>query len=324
MAGPVLVIGGAGYIGSHIVRHLLAADRGVLVVDDLSTGSPDGVAGSRLYTCDLFSPKMLLKIIAEHGVETVVHAATSHHEPQRSPITVGRSEGAPPLAAIFDDIVRAGVSKLVFTSTCAVYEPSRVGRTVDEKFTTVPLSQYGADKLAVERHLLSLSYDAGLKCVSLRCFNVAGVHRGDGFLGSAGDPSRLINMACEVATGRRTLVPVFVSDCPTTDGTWVRDYVHVDDVARAHVNAVSYLDDGGPSIVLNCGSGHGHSVLEVLGAVEGEAVVPIPKSLLPRRWGKVPFMVADIRLIQETLGWAPRRDSLVSIIRDSLAYGRTI
>lgn len=322
MTGSVLVIGGAGYIGSHIVRHLLAEERRVLVVDDLSTGSPDAVAGSVLYTQDFFSPFALSRIIAEHGVDTVVHVAAPPRDHERSVLSLGGADGAQDLATMFGGIVRSGASKVVFTSSCAVYGLTAAGRTVNERFTTLPLSRYAAGKLAAERHLLSLSRASGLQCVVLRCFNVAGVHHGNGFCGTTGDRSRLINMACEVSVGKRTHVPILGLDFPTTDGSFVRDYVHVDDVATAHVNAVSYLEGGGRSIILNCGSGCGRSVLDVLRTVEDEAVLPIPTRVLPRRSGEIPFMVADIDAIGETLCWAPRSDSLVSIVRDSLAYER--
>lgn len=304
--------GGAGYIGSHVVRRLLAAERDVVVLDDLSTASHHGAVAPRFYVGDLFDPVLMGSIIAEHEIDTVIHAAASHH-----PIRPMSST-----AAAFAGFVKSGVSKLIFTSSCAVYGSSGAGHLVDETSATGPLSRYGAGKLAVEQHLLNLSRTMGLRVVVLRCFNVAGAYRDEGFAGSAGDPSRLINMACHVATGRSASVPVFGSDVPTLDGTGVRDYAHVDDVARAYVNAVLYLERGGRSVVLNCGTGDGHSVMQVVRAVEHASDMAIPVRLLPRRPHEVPSMVADIRKIRETLGWAPRFDSLASIVRSALACAR--
>lgn len=309
MTRPVLVVGGAGYIGTHVVRRLLAAGRDVVGLDDLSTKSHRRTTDHRLYVGDLFDTVLVGSIIAEHGIDTIIHAAASHHPINRMSST----------AAALAGFMRAGVSKVIFTSSCAVYGPSRAGHLVDETCAQNPVSAYGAQKLALEQLLLSLSGAAGFRCVVLRCFNVAGAYRGDGFSGSTGDPSRLINMASQVAAGRRMHVPVFGSDLPTRDGTCVRDYVHVDDVAKAYVNAVSYLDGGGRSVVLNCGSGRGHSVREVLRAVEIESGVSIPAYLLPRRAQDVPSMVASNARIRETLGWVPRKESLLSSVRSALA-----
>ncbi|WP_313345100.1 NAD-dependent epimerase/dehydratase family protein [Stenotrophomonas sp.] len=321
---PVLVIGGAGYIGSHVVRLLFAAGRDVVVVDDLSTGSANCVAGSWFYAGDLFAPAMLTQIVAEHCIDTIIYAAATQHELPCPTTAHARLCVESPLAAVFNTVVRSGVSKVVFTSTCAVYGPSRDGCIVDETCPTVPLSPYGVDKLAVEQHLLNLSREVGLRCVVLRCFNVAGAYRGEGFSGTSGNPARLVNVACQVAAGRRANVPVFGWDFPTKDGTSIRDYADVDDVARAHVNAVDYLNGGGSSIVLNCGSGQGHSLIDVVRAVEIEARAAVPLCLLDRRLQEVPFMVANIAKIRETLGWVPRTDSLLSVVRSALACEREI
>lgn len=309
MRRPVLVAGGAGYIGSHIVRRFLDADRSVVALDDLSKIVHRRPTAARFYQADIFDRALVESIIAKHGIDTIIHAATSHH-PMRRLTSV---------ATAFAGYAGSGVSKLIFTSSCAVYGASRAGQPVDETSTTAPISGYGSEKLALERMFLDLSKTTGLRCVVLRCFNVAGAYRAVGFSGSPGDPIRLINMACQVATGRRNHVPVYGSDLPTDDGTCVRDYVHVDDVAAAYVSAASYLGEGGDSVVLNCGSGRGHSIGEILRAVEIETGVAIPVELLPRRSQDVPFMVAGIDGIRETLGWAPRKSSLLAILRSTLA-----
>lgn len=311
MTRPVLVAGGAGYIGSHVVRRLLAAGRDVVVLDDLSTASHRGAGGPQFYVGDLFDPVLMGSILAEHSIETIIHTAASHHPIQRLSST----------AAAFADLVKSGVSKLIFTSSCAVYGPARSGHLVDETCAAAPLNAYGAEKLALEQILLSLSRTTEFRCVALRCFNVAGAYHDDGFCGSPGDSSRLINMACQVAARRRMHVPVMGSDFPTRDGTCIRDYVHVDDVAAAHVNAVSYLDGGGHSVVLNCGSGRGYSVREVVRTVEVESGVVLPTRIMPHRSQDVPFMVASNRRIQETLGWVPRK-SLFAVVRSALASER--
>lgn len=312
MTRPVLVAGGAGYIGSHVVRRLLAAGRDVVVLDDLSTASHHVAPSPRFYMGDLFDLRLVDSIIAEHGVDTIIHAAANHYP-------IRRMASA---ATAFTSLVKSGVSKLIFTSSCAVYGPSGARCLVDETCATNPLSCYGEDKLALERVLLNLSETAQLRCVVLRCFNVAGALRRNAFSGSVGDSSRLVNIACRVATGRSGSVPVFGSNFPTVDGTGERDYVHVDDVAKAFVRAASYLERGGGSVVLNCGTGNGHSVLEVVRAVERESGVAVPISVLPHKPEEVPCMVADIRKIRETLGWAPRFDSLSLIVRSALACAR--
>ncbi|MFI8718740.1 NAD-dependent epimerase/dehydratase family protein [Stenotrophomonas sp. NPDC077464] len=312
MTGPVLVAGGAGYIGSHVAHRLLVAGRDVVVLDDLSTRTHRQTADPRHYVGDLFDTALVGSIIAEHGVDTIIHAAASHHPIQRMSST----------AAALACFVKAGVSKFVFTSSCAVYGSSRLGDSVDETCAPKPQSTYGLEKLALEQLLLSLSRTAGLRCVLMRCFNVAGAYRGGRFSGSAGDPTRLINMACQVAVGRRTYVPVYGSSFATRDGTCVRDYVHVDDVARAYVNAVSYLDAGGRSEVLNCGSGHGHSVREVLRVVGDESGVLVQARFFPSRLEDMPFMVSSNRRIRETLGWFPSEDTFLTIVSSALECER--
>lgn len=312
MTRAVLVAGGAGYIGSHVVRRLLVEGRDVVVLDDLSTTSHHRTTHHRLYVGDLFDPILVGRIIAAHGIDTIIDVAASHHPSQRISTTATALAG----------FLKAGASKVIFTSSCAVYGPSRAGQPVDETCAQSPVSAHGGEKLALEQLLLSLSGTDGFRCVVMRCFNVVGAYRDEGFFGSTGDPSRLINTAIQVAAGRKTHVPVFGSDLPTRDGTCVRDYVHVDDVARAFVNAVTYLDRGGRSVVLNCGSGLGHSVRDVLGAVEAESGVIVPARFLPRRPGDVPFMVSNIRKIRETLDWCPRQDSLLAAVRTALECER--
>lgn len=308
MGRPVLVAGGAGYIGSHVVRRLLSAHRDVVVLDNLSAGSKHENAAARFYAGDLLDSARVSSIVAEHGIDTIVDAASIHHSAPRTSS----------FAAALTDFVRSGVSKMIFTSSCAVYAPSQAGCLVDETYETNPPSRYGSEKLAFEQVLSSFSRSAGLRSVVLRCFNVAGAYHGSGFSGSPGDPSRLINLARDVAYGRSMYVPVLGSDFATMDGTCVRDYVHVDDVAGAYVDALSYLDEGGRTVVLNCGCGRGHSVREVIRAVEIESGVMIPVRLFPRRPHDVPFMVACNDRIRETLGWAPSNVSLSSIVRSAL------
>lgn len=318
----VLVIGGAGYIGSHIVRRLISSKRKVVVVDSLSGASVHCSPAVSIYAGDQFCPELLDRVISKHRVDTVIHVASSHPCFRSPSSDDGSANRSVPMASLIDGAVKLGVSKWVFTSTCAVYAPSSTGQLVAESNLAAPLSMYGEDKLAVEDHLLGLSKRGQMRCVVLRCFNVAGAYCGDGFLGSGGDPSRLVNTLCQVATGRRDHVCVFGADFPTVDGTCVRDYVHVDDVALAHVEAVSYLDTGGASAVLNCGSGRGHSVLEVAKAVAHASGVAVSTRLLARRRNDVPSMVADNQRIRKTLGWAPRADALECIVRSALAVAR--
>ncbi len=319
----ILVTGGAGYIGSHVVLALLDAGLPVVVLDDLSTGStaaiPPGVPLVRGSTGDVALVRAAMR---RYRVEAVVHLAASLVVPDsvQDPTRYWRNNVANTLA-LAEACVAEGVSRLVFSSTAAVYGiPDRL--PVDETAPCRPINPYGASKYAAEQLLQDTAAAHGLAVVALRYFNVAGADPA----GRAGQrtigATHLIKVACEAALGQRSVVAVYGADYDTPDGTGVRDYIHVTDLARAHVEALRHLAKGGAGAVLNCGYGHGHSVRAVLRAVEQAAGVVLPVLMAPRRPGDPPAIVAAAGRIQALLAWRPAFDDLDRIVADALAWER--
>lgn len=317
----VLVTGGAGYVGSHAVLALLDSGVDAVVLDDLSTGMreavPPGVPFVRGSTGDA---AVLAETFRRHRIAAVMHFAASLVVPESvaRPLDYWRNNVANTLV-LAQACVDAGVPRLVFSSTAAVYgaPPSPL---VDEDTPCAPINPYGASKLAAERALADAAAAHGLSVVTLRYFNVAGADPA----GRAGQrrpgATHLIKVACEAALGHRPEVAVFGTDYPTPDGTGVRDYIHVTDLARAHVEALRHLMAGGGCLTLNCGYGRGHSVLEVLRAVERAAGRPVPARFAPRRAGDPPALVARADRAREALGWRPAFDDLDRIVASALAW----
>ncbi len=317
----VLVTGGAGYVGSHAVLALLDAGVEVAVLDDLSTGVreavPPGVPFVRGSTGDA---ALLREALRRHRPAAVLHFAASLVVPESvaKPLDYWRNNVANTLV-LAQACVEAGVRRLVFSSTAAVYGVP-ASPLVDEDTPCAPINPYGASKLAAERALADAGAAHGLSTVVLRYFNVAGADPA----GRAGQrrpgATHLVKVACEAALGHRREVSVFGADYPTPDGTGVRDYIHVTDLARAHVEALRHLMMGGGSLTLNCGYGRGHSVLEVLRAVERASGRPVPARFAPRRLGDPPALVARADRVREALGWRPAFDDLDRIVRSALAW----
>ena len=320
---PVLVTGGAGYIGAHVVLALRGAGYPVVVLDDLSTGSAEAVPdGAAFVAGDAGDSALVGGLLAERGVGAVVHLAASASVPEsvRDPLRYWRNNAAA-TANLLHACAAADVRRFVFSSTAAVYGIPRAV-PVDEDSPTVPINPYGASKLAAEWMLRDAAAAHGMRHVSLRYFNVAGADP-DGRAGQRGRRAEhLITVACDAALGLRGGVAVFGSDYDTKDGTGVRDYIHVADLAEAHVAALRHLEDGGAGGTFNCGYGHGYSVRETLAAVEREAGVALRVRDAPRRPGDPPALVADAARIRAALGWSPRRDDLGLIVRDALRWRR--
>ncbi|MBE7211335.1 MAG: UDP-glucose 4-epimerase GalE [Gluconacetobacter diazotrophicus] len=322
-ARGVLVTGGAGYIGSHAVLALLDAGLRPVILDDLSTGSaasvPPGVTLIRGSTGD---SRLVTNIARLHDIDSVLHFAASLVVPDsvREPIRYWRNNLGN-TAALLEGCVEAGISRIVFSSTAAVYglsdEPG-----VSEDTPTAPINPYGASKLATERLLADAAAAHDLRVVALRYFNVAGADP----LGRAGQRTRgathLIKVACEAATGQRPGMDVFGTDYDTPDGTCVRDFIHVSDLADAHVLALDYLRNGGRSDTMNCGYGSGSSVREVIAAVERASNRRITATAKPRRPGDPPSLVANGARIRDRLGWTPRHTDLDDIVSTSLRWER--
>ena len=317
----VLVTGGAGYIGSHMVRALVDAGESVVVVDNLSTGFsallPEGVP---LFIGDAGDENLVEGVIAQHDVESIIHFAGSVVVPEsmRDPLGYYRNNTMT-TQSLLNAAVKSGVSRFIFSSTAAVYgNPDEV--PVPETAPTRPLSPYGMSKLMTEIMLHDVADAHGMSYVVLRYFNVAGADP----LGRIGlstiGATHLLKVAVEAATGQRAKVDVFGRDYPTPDGSCIRDFIHVTDLAEAHRSALSYLRAGGSPVTLNCGYGRGYSVLETIEAVRRVSMRNFAVSIAPRRPGDIMTMVADTSRIRALLDWTPKYDDLETISAHALAW----
>jgi UDP-glucose 4-epimerase len=316
----ILVTGGAGYIGSHVVRQLVERGEHVVVLDNLSTGYRSAVLGAPLIVGDTGDRDAVTRVLNDHSVETVMHFAAHTIVPESvsNPLKYyGNNTCA--TRNLLECCDRAGVKHFVFSSTAAVYgiPPEGLAR---EDTPTAPINPYGVSKLMSEWMLRDLAAASTLRYVALRYFNVAGSDPGGRIGQTAPTATLLVKVACQQAAGVRPHVSIFGTDYPTADGTGVRDYIHVEDLAEAHLSALEYLRGGGGSTTLNCGYGHGYSVREVLEMVERVNGKPLQVVEGPRRAGDPPSLVAHASRIREVLGWAPRLDDLETIVRSQLAW----
>ncbi|HTW36942.1 MAG TPA: UDP-glucose 4-epimerase GalE [Steroidobacteraceae bacterium] len=318
--GALLVTGGAGYIGSHVLLQLAARGEQVIVVDNLSRGFRRAVLGAPLVVADVGDRQAMLEVLRAHGVDTVLHFAAHTIVPEsvREPLKYyGNNTCA--TRALLECCIASGVRHFVFSSTAAVYGTPATGYA-EETTPTAPINPYGTSKLMSEWMLRDAAAAGSLRYVALRYFNVAGSDP-HGRIGQATPQATLlIKVACEAAVGKRTHVSIFGTDYPTPDGTGVRDYIHIEDLARAHLDALDYLRHDGSSVVLNCGYGHGYSVREVLASVERVAGRRLTVREEPRRAGDPTVLVARAEQIRQTLGWKPALDDLDAIVRSSLAW----
>ena len=311
----VLVTGGAGYIGSHAVRALLDDGQSVVVLDDLSAGHAEAVPkGVVLVRLPIHDRGGVTAALGEHRIDAVMHFAAWLVVPDsvRDPLGYYQNNVVGSLA-LLSAMVDAGVKTLVFSSTCAVYgEPSEV--PIVETIEKRPINAYGETKLTIERALEHIERAHGLRWTALRYFNAAGAHP-DGTIGEDHAPEiHLIPRAIEAATGGAPL-QVFGQDYPTPDGTCLRDYIHVCDLADAHVLALRALAAGGPSGAYNAGTGHPHSVKQVIEAVSRVVGSPVQWTAAPRRPGDPAALYAASDRLQRDLGWRPRYADLETIVR---------
>ena len=322
--GSILVTGGAGYIGSHVVQQLAAAGESVVVLDNLVKGFRQAVTAGSLVVGDVGDHALVSRLLGEHRVETVMHFAAHTIVPESvaKPLkyygnnTCGTRN-------LLQACTEQGVGQFVFSSTAAVYGTPAEGYA-DETSATQPINPYGTSKLMSEWMLRDAAAAGGLRYVALRYFNVAGSDP-DGRIGQSTPGATLLTkVACEAIVGKRAAVSIFGTDYPTPDGTGVRDYLHVVDLAAAHVDALKYLRGGGASVTLNCGYGHGVSVREVLAAVEHAAGRRLTIREEARRPGDPPYLVARATRIRAELGWRPRYDDLAAIVSSSLAWERKL
>lgn len=321
----VLVTGGAGYIGSHMVLELLYAGESVVVIDNLSTGFRWAVPdAARLVEGDIGDDALLKAVFRDHAVDTVIHFAGSIIVPEsvEQPLSYYHNNTAKSRTLIAR-CVAAGVNRFIFSSTAAVYGMAEQ-IPVPEDAPTVPISPYGSSKLMTEWMLRDTAAAHDFRYVALRYFNVSGADPKGRAGQSTPQATHLIKVACETASGKRSHMQIFGRDYDTPDGTCIRDYIHVSDLASAHARALDHLRGGGRSAILNCGYGHGASVLDVIAAVERVAGRELDVRDAPRRPGDPPALVAGAARIRDCLDWQPRYDDLDLIVRHALGWERSL
>jgi UDP-glucose 4-epimerase len=320
----VLVTGGAGYIGSHVVRQLVAAGERVIVLDNLSTGFRSAVLGGTFYQGNTGDNEQVSRLLKEEGIGSILHFAAHTIVPESvsDPLKYYGNNTCDS-RNLLECANEAGVEHFIFSSTAAVYGLPPDGKA-SEDTATAPINPYGTSKLMTEWMLRDLSAATNLRHVALRYFNVAGCDP-DGRIGQSTEKATLLTkVACETAVGKRQQVSVFGTDYATPDGTGVRDYIHVEDLADAHLKALNYLRNDGHSVTLNAGYGHGYSVREVLAAVEkanGAALNIIEE---PRRAGDPDSLIAVAEKIRTVLGWQPQYDDLNTIVTTALNWERKL
>jgi UDP-glucose 4-epimerase len=319
MSKKILVTGGAGYIGSHTVKQLGEAGYDIVVYDNLSTGTVEAVTYGQLVVGSIEDTNLLAATFARHDFDAVLHFAASISVPESvvDPLAY-YSNNTMNTLNLLRQCQRFGVKKLVFSSTAAVYGQPESAQ-INEDTTPQPLNPYGSSKLMSEQMIRDYSAASGMKHVILRYFNVAGANM-EGCLGQNNPKaSHLIKVTCDAALGRRAAVNIFGTDFDTPDGTGIRDYIHVDDLASAHVDALAYLAAGGDSEVFNCGYGQGYSVREVIEMVRRVSGQEFSVVEGDRRVGDPAAVIAASDKIQQLLGWTPRYADLQTIIGS--AYG---
>ncbi|CAI6080385.1 UDP-glucose 4-epimerase GalE [Cohnella sp. JJ-181] len=316
----VLVTGGAGYIGSHTVAALLDKGEEVVVLDNLYQGHKEALLGGKLYEGDLRDEALLDRIFSENEIDGVIHFAANS--------LVGESMTNPGkyyhnnvygTLVLLEAMKKAGVSRIVFSSTAATYgEPEKV--PIDEYDRTKPTNAYGETKLAMEKMISWFDVAHGIKYVSLRYFNAAGAHE-SGRIGEDHTPeSHLLPLVLQVALGQREFISVFGDDYPTEDGSCIRDYIHVSDLADAHMRALDRLRGGGESAIYNLGNGTGFSVKQVIDVSREVTGHAIPAKIVPRRAGDPAVLIASSERARAELGWTPRFADLRPIVESAWAW----
>ncbi len=320
----ILVTGGAGYIGSHVVRQLGEAGEKIIVLDNLGKGFRQAVTAGELVVGDVGDHVLVSRLLAQHRVDTVMHFAAHTVVPESVALPLKYyGNNTCSTRSLLQACLENSVKQFVFSSTAAVYGMPEDGYASEES-PTRPINAYGTSKLMSEWMLRDVAAVNPLRYVALRYFNVAGSDPTGRIGQSTPGATLLTKAACEAMVGKRTHVSIFGTDYPTPDGTGVRDYLHVEDLASAHLRALDYLRAAGRSTTLNVGYGHGYSVREVLAMVETVGGKPLTIREEPRRAGDPAYLVARAERIRTELGWQPRHDDLRAIVSSSLAWERKL
>jgi UDP-glucose 4-epimerase len=316
----ILVTGGAGYIGSHVLLQLQARGERAVVLDNLSTGFRQAVRDVPLIVGEIGDRQLLERVLREHEVDTVMHFAANTIVPEsvRDPLKYYGNNTCT-TRNLLEACMHNRVRQFVFSSTAAVYGMP-AGGIATEDMVLDPINPYGTSKLMSEWILRDLAAVSDFRYVSLRYFNVAGSDIQTRIGQATRQATLLIKVACEAIVGKRAHVSIYGTDYDTPDGTGVRDYIHVEDLARAHIDALDYLRRGGSTTICNCGYGHGYSVREVLESVRRIAGRPLLVKEEPRREGDPPSLVARAERVRSLLGWVPRLDQLDVIVESALRW----
>lgn len=323
-ASNILITGGAGYIGSHLALQLKETAHNIVILDNLSTGFEQAALDATLVIGDTGDKTLVARLLKEHNIDSVIHFAAHTIVPESvsNPLKYYGNNTCC-TRNLLECCAAAGVKHFIFSSTAATYGiPDH--SPVTENSPTQPINPYGTSKLMTEWMLRDLALATDMTYTVLRYFNVAGCDP-EGRIGqSTRKATLLIKVACEAAIGRRDHISIFGTDYPTADGTGIRDYIHVTDLANAHIKALERLRDGGESLTLNCGYGHGYSVREVLDMVQDVSGVQLDIREEPRRAGDPPELIADASRARELLGWEPRFDDLREIVRTALNWEKKL
>ncbi len=324
MRGQILVTGGAGYIGSHVVKKLGEAGYDVVIYDNLSSGSVSAVLKGNLVIGNLDNKKLLGQTFAENNFDAVLHFAANISVPEsiENPLEYYANNTGNTLN-LLQCCKLYGVKKLIFSSTAAVYGET-IENPIGESVIPKPVNPYGRSKLMSEQIIQDYSYISGLKYIILRYFNVAGADLTGQIGQSTKKASHLIKVACDAALGRRSSVGIFGTDFPTPDGTGIRDYIHVEDLAQAHIDALHYLEADGNSQILNCGYGQGYSVREVIEKVKEISGVDFKVIEEKRREGDPACVIARSEKIKQLFGWKPQYNNLHTMISTALAWEKKL
>ncbi|MEC9376167.1 MAG: UDP-glucose 4-epimerase GalE [Pseudomonadota bacterium] len=318
----VLVTGGAGYIGSHVVRQLGEAGHRVIILDNLSTGYKSAVLHGKLIIGDIGDKELVSKILNTYDIESIIHFAAHTIVPEsvENPLKY-YSNNSCSSQNLLECAAIAKIKHFIFSSSAAVYGIPENGKANEDSITS-PINPYGTSKLMTEWMLRDLCAASSMNHLTLRYFNVAGSDPKCRIGQSTKKSTLLTKVACEVAVGKREKLYIYGTDYPTPDGTGIRDYIHVEDLAKAHLDALNYLYEGGESTILNCGYGSGYSVREVIAAVERANKGSLETVEAERRAGDPPELIAVAGKIKDTLGWSPIYNDLDKIVQSALNWER--